>query len=121
MPNLFNILRLCKSSNEGGVGFQTSNDTYDEEENSFPKDNPSRKKEKMVFEMKEIQENEMVEIIKVAHESIKLQCQFQLDLAAEIPGTSPKRVYSHEDHNDDVRDKVMNFCYKKCKSVKKRH
>ena len=68
-------------------------------------------------EMKEIQENEMVEIIKVAHDSIKLQCQFQLDLAAEIPGTSPKRTYSHEDHNDDVRDKVMNFCYKKCKSV----
>ena len=68
-------------------------------------------------EMKEIQEAEMVEIIKVAHESIKLQCQFQLDLAAEIPGTSPKRTYSHEDHNDDVRAKVMDACYDKCKAV----
>ncbi|MDG1146791.1 MAG: polyribonucleotide nucleotidyltransferase [Crocinitomicaceae bacterium] len=68
-------------------------------------------------EMKEIQEAEMVEIIKVAHESIKLQCQFQLDLAAEIPGTSPKRTYLHEDHNDDVRAKVMDACYDKCKAV----
>ena len=48
-------------------------------------------------EMKEIQEDEMVEIIKVAHESIKLQCQFQLDMAAEIPGSTPKRTYNHED------------------------
>jgi polyribonucleotide nucleotidyltransferase len=68
-------------------------------------------------EMLEIQEEEMVEIIKKAHESIKLQCQFQLDLAAEIPGTSPKREYSHEDHNDDVRAKVMEACYDKCKAV----
>ncbi len=68
-------------------------------------------------EMLEIQEEEMVEIIKKAHESIKLQCQFQLDLAAEIPGTSPKREYSHEDHNDEVRAKVMEACYDKCKAV----
>ncbi len=68
-------------------------------------------------EMLEIQEAEMVEIIKKAHESIKLQCQFQLDLAAEIPGTSPKREYSHEDHNDEVRAKVMEACYDKCKAV----
>ncbi|MCJ8289040.1 MAG: polyribonucleotide nucleotidyltransferase [Crocinitomicaceae bacterium] len=68
-------------------------------------------------EMLEIQEEEMVEIIKIAHESIKLQCQFQLDLAAEIPGTSPKREYSHEDHNDEVRAKVMEGCYDKCRAV----
>ncbi|MDX2362711.1 MAG: polyribonucleotide nucleotidyltransferase [Crocinitomicaceae bacterium] len=68
-------------------------------------------------EMLEIQEDDMVEIIKKAHESIKLQCQFQLDLAAEIPGSSPKRTYSHEDHNDDVRAKVMDGCYAKCKAV----
>lgn len=68
-------------------------------------------------EMLEIQEEEMVEIIKIAHESIKLQCQFQLDLAAEVPGTSPKREYSHEDHNDEVRAKVMEACYDKCRAV----
>jgi polyribonucleotide nucleotidyltransferase len=62
-------------------------------------------------EMQEIQEAEMVEIIKVAHESIKEQCQFQLDLAALIPGTQPKRTYSNEDQ------KVMDFAYEKCAAV----
>ncbi len=61
----------------------------------------------------------MVEIIKTAHESIKKQCQFQLDLAAEIPGTSPKREYSHEDHNDEVREKVHAFAYDKCREIAK--
>ncbi len=68
-------------------------------------------------EMSEISEDEMVEIIKVAHEAIKEQCQFQLDLAAEIPGSSPKREYSHEDHNEEVRDKVFAFAYDKCREV----
>lgn len=68
-------------------------------------------------EMLEISEEEMVDIIKTAHEAIKEQCQFQLDLAAEIPGTSPKREYSHEDHNDEVREKIMTACYPKCKVI----
>ncbi len=68
-------------------------------------------------EMLEISEEEMVEIIKVAHEAIKEQCQFQLDLAAQVPASSPKREYSHEDHNEEVRDKVMAFAYDKCKAV----
>jgi polyribonucleotide nucleotidyltransferase len=70
-------------------------------------------------EMEEISEDEMVEIIKIAHESIKAQCQFQLDLAAEIPGTSPKREYSHEDHNDEIREKVHAFTYDKCREIAK--
>ncbi|GAB5418119.1 MAG: polyribonucleotide nucleotidyltransferase [Crocinitomicaceae bacterium] len=70
-------------------------------------------------EMEEISEDEMVEIIKIAHESIKEQCQFQLDLAAEIPGTSPKREYSHEDHNDEIREKVHAFAYDKCREIAK--
>ncbi|MDB3907447.1 polyribonucleotide nucleotidyltransferase [Crocinitomicaceae bacterium] len=70
-------------------------------------------------EMEEISEDEMVEIIKIAHDSIKEQCQFQLDLAAEIPGTSPKREYSHEDHNDEIREKVHAFAYDKCREIAK--
>lgn len=68
-------------------------------------------------EMEEISEDEMVQIIKIAHDSIKEQCQFQLDFAAEIPGTSPKREYSHEDHNEEVREKVFAFAYDKCREV----
>ena len=70
-------------------------------------------------EMLEISENEMVEVIKIAHESIKEQCQFQMDLAAEIPSTSPKREYSHEEHDEDVRKKVMDFSYDRCREVAK--
>jgi polyribonucleotide nucleotidyltransferase len=68
-------------------------------------------------EMQEISEAEMVEIIKVAHEAIKGQCQFQLDFAAEIPKSQPKREYSHEDHNEEVRQRVMDFAYEKCKDI----
>ncbi|MBL1279314.1 MAG: polyribonucleotide nucleotidyltransferase [Fluviicola sp.] len=70
-------------------------------------------------EMLEVSEGELVDVIKIAHESIKKQCQFQLDLAKEIPTTSPKREYSHEEHNDEVREKVMAFAYDKCRAVAK--
>lgn len=70
-------------------------------------------------EMQEISEAEMVEIIKTAHEAIKAQCQFQLDLAAEIPTSSPKREYSHEDHNEEIRERIMAFAYDKCREVAK--
>lgn len=68
-------------------------------------------------EMKEISELEMVEAIKIAHEAIKQQCQFQLDLAAEIATANPKREYSHEVHNEDVRTKVYELAMEKCKNV----
>lgn len=68
-------------------------------------------------EMKEISEEEMVEIIKFAHEAIKEQCQFQLDLAALIPTANPKREYSHEVHNEDIKAKVYAECMDKCKEV----
>ena len=60
-------------------------------------------------EMHEVSEAEMVDVIKVAHEAIKKQCQFQLDLASEIPSSSPKREYCHEDHNEEVRKELWTF------------
>jgi len=68
-------------------------------------------------EMKEISEEEMVETIKLAHEAIKEQCQFQLDMAAEIPSSSPKREYSHEEHDEEFKTRVMDFAFDKCKAV----
>ena len=68
-------------------------------------------------EMHEVSEAEMVDVIKVAHEAIKKQCQFQLDLASEIPSSSPKREYCHEDHNEEVRKRIMDFSYDKCRDV----
>jgi polyribonucleotide nucleotidyltransferase len=68
-------------------------------------------------EMQEISEAELVEVFKIAHAAIKEQCQFQLDLAAEIPTANPKREYSHESHNEDVRAKVYELAMDKCKDV----
>ena len=68
-------------------------------------------------EFKEISELEMVEAIKLAHAAIIEQCQFQLDLAAEIPTANPKRVYCHETHNDAVKAKVYDLAMDKCKDV----
>ena len=71
-------------------------------------------------EMLEVSEDEMVEAIKVAHEAIKEQCQFQLDLAAEIPSANPKREYCHEIHDEELRAKVTEFTYEKCKDNKRK-
>ena len=68
-------------------------------------------------EMQEISEAELVEVFKLAHEAIKEQCQFQLDLAAEIPTANPKREYSHETHNDEVKARVYELSMEKCKDV----
>jgi polyribonucleotide nucleotidyltransferase len=68
-------------------------------------------------EMEFIQEAELVEAIKIGHEAIKEQCQFQLDLAAEIPSSSPKREYNHIDTNEEVEKKVHDFAFEKLKAV----
>jgi polyribonucleotide nucleotidyltransferase len=68
-------------------------------------------------EFKEVSELEMVEAIKLAHAAIKEQCQFQLDLAAEIPTANPKREYCHETHDADLKAKVFDFAMDKCKEV----
>jgi polyribonucleotide nucleotidyltransferase len=68
-------------------------------------------------EFKEISELEMVEAIKIGHAAIQEQCQFQLDLAALIPTATPKRVYSHETHSEEVKAKVYEFAMEKCKDV----
>ncbi|MCO5258572.1 MAG: polyribonucleotide nucleotidyltransferase [Crocinitomicaceae bacterium] len=65
-------------------------------------------------EMHEISEDEMVEAIKLAHEEIKKHCQFQLDLAAEIPSANPKREYCHEVHDEEFRQKLYDFAFEKC-------
>ena len=68
-------------------------------------------------EMQEISEAEVVEVFKLAHAAIQEQCQFQLDLAAEISTANPKREYCHERHNDEVKTKVFELALEKCKDV----
>ncbi|MFA7275105.1 MAG: polyribonucleotide nucleotidyltransferase [Crocinitomicaceae bacterium] len=68
-------------------------------------------------EMKEISEEEMVEVIKFAHAAIQEQCKFQEDLAKEIPNAFPKREYNHETHDEALKAKVYAECFEKCKAV----
>jgi len=68
-------------------------------------------------EMKEVSEAEMLEAIKVAHEEIKKQCQLQLDLAAQVEKSTPKREYNHEDSDEELFKAIDAFCYDKCREI----
>jgi polyribonucleotide nucleotidyltransferase len=61
-------------------------------------------------EMREVQESDMLEAIKTAHEAIKIHCRVQTELA-EACGKTVKRAYSHEDNDEDLRAAVRSACY----------
>ena len=69
-------------------------------------------------ECKEVQEAEMLEAIKVAHEAIKIQCAAQLELAQEV-GATEKRTYDHENHDLPLDDMIKATCYDQCYAVAK--
>ena len=71
-------------------------------------------------EMDEISEAEMVEAIKFAHDEIKNHCAVQLELTKAV-GTETKREYSHENHDKELEDNVMAYCYDKFYAVAKKH
>ena len=62
-------------------------------------------------EMNEVSEADMIEAIKFAHEAIKEQCDAQLALAAKI--NKAKREYSHETHDEALRERMTKELYKK--------
>ena len=61
-------------------------------------------------EMDEVQEADLLEAIKIAHEAIKSHCQAQLELM-EACGKTVKREYNHEENDDELRAAVRNACY----------
>ncbi|MDR1624686.1 MAG: polyribonucleotide nucleotidyltransferase [Tannerellaceae bacterium] len=67
-------------------------------------------------EMDEVQEAEMLEAIKVAHEAIKVQCQVQIELS-EACGKLTKREYDHEVNDDELHKDVRDKCYDKVYAV----
>ncbi|WP_313214057.1 polyribonucleotide nucleotidyltransferase [Soonwooa sp.] len=70
-------------------------------------------------EMKEISEQEMLEAIQFAHKEIINQIEAQERLAAKVVGSSPKREYSHETHDEEIREKVWKETYDKVYEVAK--
>ncbi len=64
-------------------------------------------------EMKEVPEAAMLEALRIAHEAIKIQCRAQMEFAEEV-GAKARRVYDHEEKDEDLRKKVWDETYDKC-------
>ncbi|MBL7964972.1 MAG: polyribonucleotide nucleotidyltransferase [Flavobacteriales bacterium] len=64
-------------------------------------------------EMKEVQEADMIEAIKVAHTAIKTHCRVLNELSAAVPKSQVKRTYQHENNDAGVEKQIHDFCYQR--------
>ena len=64
-------------------------------------------------EMKEVAEADLMEALRIAHDTIKIHCKAQMEFAAEV-GSVVKREYCHEKNDEDLRKKVWAETYDKC-------
>lgn len=69
-------------------------------------------------EMNEVQETDLLDALKAAHEAIKPMCQLQVELMKEL-GTDVKREYCHEVNDDDLKEQIKKECYQKAYDVVK--
>lgn len=69
-------------------------------------------------EADEIQEDEMVEALKFAHDAIKVQCAVQVELT-EATGKTVKREYNHEDHDEALKEKIYAETYDRVYAIAK--
>ncbi len=67
-------------------------------------------------ECKEINETDMLEALKLAHDAIKVQCQLQLELS-EAAGKTQKRVYEHEVKDEAFKAELFKLLYDKVYNV----
>lgn len=67
-------------------------------------------------ECKEVDESEMLDGIKLAHEEIKRQCKAQDELAAEV-GATTKREYNHEPKDEALKASMHKAVYDKLYAV----
>ena len=68
-------------------------------------------------EMKEVQEADLLEALKMAHAAIKIQCQAQLELAAEVAKSQTKREYCHENNDEELRIRIETEAYEKVAAI----
>ncbi|CAH0994956.1 Polyribonucleotide nucleotidyltransferase [Emticicia aquatica] len=61
-------------------------------------------------------EDEMIEAIKVAHEAIIVQVNAQKEFGVMV-GKTEKRVYNHEKHDEELRERMNNELYNKVYAV----
>ncbi|PIP55367.1 MAG: polyribonucleotide nucleotidyltransferase [Bacteroidetes bacterium CG23_combo_of_CG06-09_8_20_14_all_32_9] len=69
-------------------------------------------------ELNEISEEDMIEAIRFAHQTIKIQCKAQMELAEQLAVT--KRVYCHENNNEEIKTGIRAFAYQKIYDVIKK-
>jgi polyribonucleotide nucleotidyltransferase len=67
-------------------------------------------------EMKEVSEDDMLEALKLAHEAIKTQCELQIELT-KATGKTEKRTYSHEVHDENLKEELWKLMYDKAYEV----
>ena len=68
-------------------------------------------------EMKEISEDEMIEAITTAHDAIKIQCEAQIALAAQVEKAAVKREYCHEKSDASLLEDIKAKAYDKVYAV----
>lgn len=62
-------------------------------------------------EMKEVDEQSMIDALMFAHENIKTACKAQLELAANVEKAKTKREYCHEDVDLELEKAIFDHCY----------
>ena len=67
-------------------------------------------------EMDEVQESDVLEALKVAHEAIKIQCKAQIELA-ELAGKTVKRNYCHEVNDEELRKDIKDKTFAKAYAI----
>jgi polyribonucleotide nucleotidyltransferase len=70
-------------------------------------------------EMTNASEADMVEALKLAHDYIKKQCEFQLEFCELMGGRKPAREYNHEVNDEALKLKVKEDLYDKLYEVAK--
>ena len=70
-------------------------------------------------EMKECSENEMIDAIQIAHDTIKNQIKAQLNLVKKV-GKKEIREYELEENDDELYEKIFKETYKKCYDIAKK-
>ena len=64
-------------------------------------------------EMKEVSESDMIEALRIAHDTIKIHCKAQMEFAQEA-GKTVKREYNHEVNDEELKKKVWAETFDKC-------
>jgi len=67
-------------------------------------------------EMLEVQEADLLEALKIAHDAIKIHCQAQIELT-EMVGKTVKRTYCHEVNDEELKNDVWAKTYDKAYAI----